>query len=71
MQETARGVFKQKIESLRNQFSSAVQAHRWQEAIRIGDTIIRDFPNSQMAKEVRDKMDALRERARESEMARA
>jgi hypothetical protein len=71
MQETARSVFKQKLENLRTQFSMAVQDHRWQEAIQIGDTIIRDFPNSQMAKEVRDTMDALRERARDSEMAGA
>jgi outer membrane protein assembly factor BamD (BamD/ComL family) len=63
------------MENLRTQFSIAVQDHNWQEAIRVGETIMIDFPNTQMAKEVREKMDALRQRASETtrgaEMARA
>ena len=43
--------------------SAAVQAHRWAEAIKIGDTIIHDFPNSRIALEVRDTMEPLRKRA--------
>ena len=35
----------------------------WPEAITIGEEIIRDYPNSRMAQEVRDKMDLLRTRA--------
>lgn len=66
MQETARGIFKEKISILKNQFSSAVHAERWNEAVRIGDTIVRDFPNSRLALEVRDSMDALRQRAANS-----
>jgi hypothetical protein len=63
LQESARGVIKEKIGNLRTQFSLAVQEHKWAEAVRIGDIIVHDFPNTQMAKEVRDKMDALRQRA--------
>lgn len=63
MQETARGVFKEKLNNLKDQFSAAVQAHRWAEAIKIGDTIIHDFPNSRIALEVRDTMEPLRKRA--------
>lgn len=66
MQETARGIFKAKLENLRTQFSMAVQDRNWPEAIRIGDTIARDFPNTQMAKEVREAMEGLRQRATES-----
>jgi hypothetical protein len=62
-QETARSIFKEKIGILRTQFSVAVQDRNWTEAIRLAETIIRDFPNSQMAKEVRDMMDNLRARA--------
>ena len=58
-----RGVFKDKLNSLRASFSMAVHDQHWNEASRIGEIIIRDFPNTQMAKEVREKMDALRERA--------
>jgi hypothetical protein len=63
LQETARGIVKAKIESLREQFTRAVHENQWNEALRIGDTIMRDFPNTQMAKEVRDVMDTLRQRA--------
>jgi hypothetical protein len=62
-QETARSIFKEKIGILRTQFSVAVQDRNWNEAIRLAETIMRDFPNSQMAKEVRDMMDNLRARA--------
>jgi outer membrane protein assembly factor BamD (BamD/ComL family) len=65
MQETARGVFKEKMNILREQFAHAVQEQRWREAIRIGDAIIADFPNTKMAQEVREKMDVLRQRADE------
>jgi hypothetical protein len=62
-QESARSIFKEKIGILRTQFSTAVQEHRWAEALRLADTINTDFPNSQMAKEVREMMDTLRARA--------
>lgn len=62
-QEAARQIFKEKINSLRTQFSLAVQEHNWHEAVRIGESIIEDFPNSQMAREVREMIDTLRQRA--------
>jgi hypothetical protein len=63
MQETARSVFKEKLNNLGKQFGSAVQDHRWVEAIRIGEQVIREFPNSRIAQEVRENMDSLRQRA--------
>ena len=63
MQDLARRVFKHKLENLRTQFSLAVQDHNWSEASRLGDIIIRDVPNTQMAKECRDAMTSLQQRA--------
>jgi membrane protein implicated in regulation of membrane protease activity len=63
LQETARSIVKAKLESLKDQFARAVHESNWHEALRIGDVIIRDFPNSQMAKEVRDVLDTLKQRA--------
>lgn len=69
LQETARSIFKEKLNNLRTQFSVAVQDHNWADALRIGDAIIRDFPNTQMAREVRESMDTLRDRAANPEVA--
>ncbi len=63
MQETARGIFKAKLDILKTQFSSAVTDHKWSEAIKLGEAIISEFPNTRVAQEVREKMDALRGRA--------
>ena len=68
-QETARSIFKEKIAILRTQFSVAVQDHKWTEALRVGEQITADFPNSQMAKEVRDMMETLKARAQGLEPA--
>ena len=65
MQETARGVFKERLNNLCKLFATAVTDHKWQEAIRIGDVIAREYPNTRSAQEVREKMDALRQRANE------
>jgi hypothetical protein len=67
MQEPVRNVFKEKLNNLRTQFSLAVQDHKWSEAIRLGDIISRDFPNTKIAQEVREKMEALRQRAGQGE----
>ena len=71
MQETARGIFKEKLNSMGKQFAQAVQDHRWRDAIQLGDGIMREFPNSRMATEVKEKMDELRRRAAELETAPA
>lgn len=65
MQETARGVFKEKINLLKLQFAAAVQEKNWAEAIRLGDSIVSEFPNSRMAQEVSQTMEMLRQRAAE------
>lgn len=65
MQETVRGVFKEKLAGLRTKFSLAVQDHRWAEAVRLGEQIYGEFPNSRIATEVNQSMDALRKRAAE------
>lgn len=63
LRDDARGVLKEKLNNLRQQFSSAVQAHNWPEAIRNGELIVRDFPNTRLAAEVREMMDILHQRA--------
>jgi hypothetical protein len=68
-QETARGIFKEKLNLLRTQFSVAVQDRRWTDAINLAETIMREFPNTQMAKEARDMMDTLKARAEGREPA--
>jgi hypothetical protein len=69
MQDTVRNLFKEKINDLRTQFALAVQDHKWGEAVRLGEIIVRDFPNSGIAREVREKLDTLRQRATEPEPA--
>jgi hypothetical protein len=44
-------------------FKLAVQDRAWIDAVRVGERIVADFPNSQMAAEVRGMLDVLRERA--------
>lgn len=63
MQETARGVFKEKLSNLGSTFTNAVRDQKWSEAIKVGDEINKEFPNSRIAQEVRDKMDLLKQRA--------
>jgi hypothetical protein len=67
MQESARQVFKDKLLLLGQQFTLSVRDHNWNEAIRLGESIVKEFPNSRMAQEVRDKMELLRQRAGEME----
>lgn len=71
MQDTVRNVFKEKLNNLKTQFTLAVQDHKWAEAVRVGETIVRDFPNSGIAREVKDKLDYLRQRAGEEHPAPA
>lgn len=66
LQDSARYVFKEKLLQLGVQFRFAVTEKRWQDALSIGLELIRDFPNSRMANEVREVLDMLRERARQA-----
>ena len=42
------------------QFSLAVSSREWSKALITAEQIIREFPNSRMAEEIREKIDALR-----------
>ena len=53
------------------QFKLAVSDKEWTQAVRIGEQIIREFPNTKMADEVRSRLDLLRERAAGEQAARA
>jgi len=65
LQEAARDVFRNKLHNLGVQFSLAVSESRWGKAVEIGDEIMRDFPNSRMAEEIREKTDTLRQNAQQ------
>ncbi len=64
LERSARTVFKEKLLQLGVRFRLAVKAKRWQDALDAGLEIVREFPNARMAREVRDMLDVLRERAR-------
>jgi hypothetical protein len=66
LQEAARGVFRAKLHNLGVQFSLAVSERNWDEAIAAGQEIIDEFPNSRMAREVRENIEHLRQRAAET-----
>jgi len=62
LQEAARDVFRNKLHSLGVQFSLAISGRRWERAFETAQEIVRDFPNSKMAEEIREKMDVLKQR---------
>lgn len=63
LRELARGVIGQARENLGAQFKLAVKDRQWSQAVRLGEEIIRDFPNTRMAAEIREVLDGLRHRA--------
>lgn len=63
MQETARGIFKEKLNNLSAQFASAIHEQRWAEAVQVGELVVRDFPNSRIAQEIRENIENLRQRS--------
>lgn len=65
LEEDARMIFKEKLAKLRTDFSAAVQSHHWREAKRLADVVVSEYPNTQMAREVRDMMPTLEERLRD------
>jgi len=64
LQSSARDVFKEKLLQRGVQFRFAVNEKRWSDALTIGLELMREFPNTRMANEVREALDTLRERAR-------
>lgn len=69
--EVARGVVGQARHNMGVRFKLAVSDKDWVEALGVGETIIREFPNTKMANEVRGMIDLLRERARGQQAAEA
>ncbi|MCJ7730332.1 MAG: hypothetical protein MUO27_10715 [Sedimentisphaerales bacterium] len=65
LQEAARDVFRTKLHNLGVQFSLAISGKQWARALETGQEIIRDFPNSRMAEEIREKLDVLKTHARQ------
>ncbi|MFZ4575046.1 MAG: hypothetical protein ACOYN0_11650 [Phycisphaerales bacterium] len=63
LRELARGVIGKARENLGVRFKLAVRDRRWREAAAAGEQIIRDFPNTRMAAEVREVIDGVRSRA--------
>ncbi len=66
LQEAAKDVFKNKLHNIGVRFSLAVSGRQWQKALDAGQEIIREFPNSRMAQEIRERIEVLKERVRES-----
>jgi len=61
--DSARGVFKARLHNLGVQFAIRITDKNWAQAVAVGQDIITEYPNSRMAREVRDRMDLLRQRA--------
>ena len=59
----AQGVIDRHRDSLGSRFRRAVSQRRWAEAAQLGEAIVAEFPNSQMANEVRSMSEVLRARA--------
>lgn len=66
LEEAARDVFRNKLHTMGVRFSLAVAAKEWQNALEAGQDIIKNFPNSKMAQEIRSKIDILKKRANKS-----
>jgi len=69
LKDSARGVFRARLHNLGVQFAIRVTDEQWSQALGIGEQIVNEYPNSQMAAEVRWKMDTLRELAATRETA--
>ena len=65
LQEAARDVFRNKLHNLGVQFSLAVSSKQWNKALKTGEQIMRDFPNSRMSEEIREKWDILKQKAQQ------
>jgi hypothetical protein len=61
--ESARDVFKKRLQQLGSQFALQVHDKNWAEALRLGRLIVAEFPNTRMAGEVRDRLKVLQEKA--------
>jgi hypothetical protein len=62
IKESARGVFRARLEQIKTRFSIAVSYKQFPNAIRAGEQLMREFPNSGYAREIAKLMPVLRER---------
>ena len=63
LEESARGVFRAHLHQLGVQFSLAVSEQNWQKALDTGVELMESYPNSRFAREVRERLDILKQRA--------
>lgn len=63
LREVARGVVSKARENLGARFKLLIEDKEWAEAVRVGERLMKEFPNTRMAEEVRDMIDVLRTRA--------
>jgi len=63
LQEAARRVISKARDNLGVRFKLLVQDHAWTEAVKVGEEIMEQFPNTRMSQEVRDVIDSVREKA--------
>lgn len=68
LKESARGVFRARLEQIKTRFSIAVSYKQFHNAIAAGEQILREFPNSGYAQEIAKLMPVLRERARKEKV---
>jgi len=61
LQEAAKDVFRTKLHNLGVQFAMAISDKQWSSALDVGQQIIRDFPNSRMSSEIREKLHVLQQ----------
>ena len=59
-EEVARGVITKQRENLGARFKMSIQDKNWQQAQKIGEQIVHEFPNTRMADEVRQHLDVIR-----------
>ena len=71
MQETVRTLFRERLNNLAAAFKVAYKENRLSEAIRLGEQIQSEFPNSRIAHEIHDMMANLRQRSAEPATAGA
>lgn len=63
--ESARDVFRKRLQQLGVQFALHVHDKNWGEALRIGREITDEYPNTRMAAEVRERMAILQDKAQQ------
>lgn len=63
LQEAAGDVFRTKLHNLGVQFALAVSEKQWDKALETGRHITNDFPNSRMAREIREMRNVLKQKA--------